>query len=65
MLEARQSILLNGIEVPSQWNVGGFDLEIATLTGGRLDQRAGVIDGLAGRAWLTLPCAQPPAYTMT
>ncbi len=43
---------------PPIWHVGGFELEIAELTDGRLD-KARVLRGAAGTAWLHLPCARP------
>ena len=56
------SVILNGHEIPSRCLVGDFELLLAELTAGELDQRTGVFRGVAGTAWLRLPCARPPIY---
>jgi len=56
-------VVFDGREIPPTWQVGEFELEIAELTDGRLDEAAGVLRGVAGQAWLRLPCARPPIYT--
>jgi hypothetical protein len=58
MLHERKAVVLKGHEIPSVWHVDGFELEIAELTNGRLD-KARVLRGAAGTAWLHLPCARP------
>ena len=57
-------VVFDGRELPPSWQVGDFELEIAELTDGRLDEAAGVFRGAAGKAWLLLPCARPPIYTV-
>jgi hypothetical protein len=57
-------VVFDGREIPPTWRVGEFELGIAELTDGRLDEAAGVFRGAAGKAWLRLPCARPPIYTV-
>ena len=47
-----------GSRFPSIWNVGSFEIEIAKLTEGRLDERAHLLRGARGTAWLRFPCAR-------
>ena len=63
-MQGRATIAFGGHEIPSAWRVGDFELEIAELTDGRLDEAAGVLRGVAGKAWLRLPCARPPIHTV-
>jgi len=56
------SVILNGHEIPSRCLVGDFELLLAELTAGELDHRGGVFRGVAGTAWLRLPCARPPIF---
>jgi hypothetical protein len=63
MLQGRRTVLLDGHEVPSEWRVGDFELDVGVLTEGKFDKKAGVVRGVAGRAWLSLPCARPPIHT--
>jgi hypothetical protein len=62
MAQARSMIALDGREVPSRCLVGDFELVLAELTAGRFDERKGVFRGVAGTAWLRLPCARPPIF---
>ena len=55
-------MLFDGHEIPRAWRVGDFELEVAELTRGRLDRETGLLRGVAGKAWLHLPCAQPPIH---
>ena len=64
MVQRRPAIVFDGREIPRSWRVGDFELEIAELTDGRLDDVAAVFRGVAGKAWLRLPCARPPIYTV-
>jgi hypothetical protein len=64
MVEGRSRLILDGHEIPVSWSVGGFQLVVADVTAGRFDQVAGVFRGVAGTAWLQLPCAVPPLYTL-
>jgi len=64
MVDSRPTIVLKGNEIPSVWYVGGFELEIAELTDGRLDEPARILRGAAGTAWLRLPCARPLVYVV-
>jgi hypothetical protein len=64
MVDGRSRLVLDGQEIPFDWSVGGFQLVVADVTAGRFDQVAGVFRGVAGRAWLQLPCAVPPLYTV-
>ena len=57
-------VVFDGREISPTWQVSAFELEIAELTDGRLDEAAGVLRGAAGKAWLRLPCARPPIYTV-
>ena len=59
-----QGLVLDGQEIPPLWQLGDFEFEIAELTEGRLDKAAGVLRGVAGKAWLRLPCARPPIHTV-
>ena len=54
--------MFDGHEIPRAWRVGDFELEVAELTRGRLDRESGLLRGVAGKAWLHLPCAQPPIH---
>ncbi len=63
-MEGRPAVVFDGHEIPPAWHVGDFELEIAELTDGRLDEAAGVLRGVAGKAWLRLPCARPPIHTV-
>lgn len=63
MVQARQTVVFDGQEVPSSWRVGDFELDVAELTKGQWDKRASVLRGVAGKAWLSLPCARPPIHT--
>jgi hypothetical protein len=59
-----QGLVLDGQEIPPRWQLGDFEFEVAELTDGRLDKVAGVFRGVAGKAWLRLPCARPPIHTV-
>ena len=48
MSEDRQAVVFDGHELPPTWTVGGFELDIAELTSGRLDEAAAVFRGVAG-----------------
>ena len=63
MAERGPAVVLDGQEVPAAWRVGDFELEVAELTAGRLDKQTGLFRGVAGKAWLRLPCARPPVRT--
>jgi hypothetical protein len=63
-VETRPALVFHGAEIPTSWTVGGFELQIAELSAGRVDRQAGLIRGVAGRAWLWLPCARPPILTL-
>lgn len=56
------SVILKGHEIPARCLVGEFELLLDTLSAGDLDQRRGVFRGVAGTAWLQLPCARPPVF---
>jgi hypothetical protein len=62
-VDGHPTVALDGRYVPASWRVGDFELEVAMLTAGRFDDVAGVLHGVAGTAWLRLPCARPPIYT--
>ena len=62
MVEGGSAMLFDGHEIPRAWRVGDFELEVAELTRGRLDRETGLLRGVAGKAWLHLPCAQPPIH---
>ena len=64
MVRSRPAVVLGGQKFPPAWHVGDFELEIAELTDGRLDEAAGVLRGVTGKAWLRLPCARPPIHTV-
>jgi hypothetical protein len=64
MVQGRATIVLGGHEIPSSWHLDDFELDIAELTDGRLDEAAGVVRGVAGKGWLRLPCARPPIHTV-
>src|SRR4029077_19049736 len=59
MADGRPAVVLKDQQIPSLWHVGSFELEIAELTEGRLDQPAHLLRGAGGTAWLRLPCARP------
>jgi hypothetical protein len=58
------TLTFNGHEVPAGWLVGEFELEVAELTDGKFDEAAGLLRGVAGKAWLRLPCARPPIHAI-
>src|SRR5690242_2604554 len=64
MVDGRPAVLLKGHKIPSVWQVGGFEIEIAELTDGRPDELARVLRGVAGTAWLKLPCARPLVHAI-
>jgi hypothetical protein len=64
MVDGRSALVLDRQEIPSKWSVGGFQLVVADVTAGRFDKVAGAFRGVAGKAWLQLPCAVPPHYTV-
>lgn len=63
MAERGPAVVLDGLKVPAAWRVGDFELEVTELTAGRLDKKTGLFRGVAGKAWLRLPCARPPVRT--
>ena len=63
MVQRGQALVVDGHEIPPNWQIGGFELEIGEITEGRVDEKAGILRGAAGKAWLRLPCARPPIYT--
>ncbi|MFN8192768.1 MAG: hypothetical protein U0R80_00625 [Nocardioidaceae bacterium] len=62
MAQVRPVVVLNGQEIPARCLVGEFELLLAELAAGELDEREGVWRGVAGTAWLRLPCARPPIF---
>ena len=64
MVQRGQALVVDGHEIPPNWQIGGFELEIGEITEGRVDEKAGILRGAAGKAWLRLPCARPPIYTV-
>jgi hypothetical protein len=64
MVQGRATIAIGGHQVPAGWRLGDFDLEIAEITDGRLDEAARLLRGVAGKAWLRIPCARPPIHTV-
>jgi len=49
VVAGRPAVVFGGHEIPPAWHVGEFELELAELTDGRLDEAAGVLRGVAGK----------------
>ena len=64
MADEHPTLKFEGHEVPVGWLVGEFELEVVELTDGKFDEGAGLLRGVAGKAWLRLPCARPPIHTI-
>src|SRR5262245_1841539 len=64
MVQGRPALVFGGHEIPTAWTIGDFELEVEELTAGRLDEATHVLRGVAGKAWLRLPCAKPPIHTL-
>lgn len=56
------TLVVDGQELPTACLVGGFELVLDDLTAGEYDERDRLFHGVAGTAWLRLPCARPPIY---
>ncbi len=46
--------------IPRDWFVGPYEMQLDTLTAGRVNTDFKLIEGATGTAWLRLPCAVPP-----
>jgi hypothetical protein len=40
-----QALVVDGHEIPPNWQIGGFELEIGEITEGRVDEKAGILRG--------------------
>lgn len=46
--------------MPRDWFVGSYEMQLDTLTAGKVTADGTLIEGATGTAWLRLPCAVPP-----
>ena len=58
------TVTVDGHEVPAGWTIDDFELEVAELRAGKWDDAARLLREAAGWAWLRLPCARPPIFTL-